>query len=58
MAANYTTPNQWQTITIPMHEHAGWDHHNITSLRVDPIGVANTSFQIDFIRGSRRAPAP
>lgn len=49
--ANYTKTNDWQILSFNVGSHADWDGI-ISYLRVDPVGLSNTAFAIDWILAS------
>lgn len=50
--AHYSTPNEWSVINFRVGSHVRWRGQRITALRLDPIGVAGATFDIDWILGS------
>lgn len=47
-----TQINTWQAEILTLAANAEWANQTITSLRLDPGGLANQSFEIDWIRAS------
>ncbi|EAY30452.1 fibrocystin L, putative [Microscilla marina ATCC 23134] len=49
--AHYTGNGDWQTLTFNVSNHPAWNG-TIKALRLDPVNVPNTSFEIDWIKSS------
>jgi hypothetical protein len=50
--AGYGSAGAWKVLNIPMADHENWKNRSISALRIDPISIANASFEIDWILGS------
>lgn len=46
----YTTSGAWQELTFDLTNNSNWIGKTIKSLRIDPVGSANISFEIDWLR--------
>jgi hypothetical protein len=44
--------NMWQAAIVPLSANVDWAGQTIISLRLDPGGLANQSFEIDWVRAS------
>jgi hypothetical protein len=49
---SYTNPPNWQTLVYHLSSHPAWAGKTVTKMRFDPASVANTDFDIDWIRAS------
>ncbi len=52
VTATYTVPNTWQTLVLPLATNTEWQGQTITSLRIDPGGSSNQTFEIDWVRAA------
>jgi hypothetical protein len=48
----YELANSWQIVVFNLEAHAKWPGQTSKSLRIDPISVANATWEIDWIRAS------
>jgi arylsulfatase A-like enzyme len=48
----YTNNGDWQVLEFLTDGVSGWDGNIIDKLRVDPIGVSNATFEVDWIRSA------
>ncbi len=46
----YSGNGEWRTLFFSPKGHADWDDRTITRLRLDPAGVAASTFEIDWLR--------
>ncbi|WP_299461591.1 G8 domain-containing protein [uncultured Microscilla sp.] len=51
LIAHYTGNGDWQTLTFNVSNQPDWKG-TITALRLDPVNVPNTSFEIDWVKSS------
>lgn len=46
----YSGNGAWQTLFLSPRGHVEWEEKTITRLRIDPVGAAGDTFEIDWLR--------
>ena len=46
----YSGNGDWQTLFLSPRGHVEWEEKTITRLRIDPVGTAGDTFEIDWLR--------